>query len=733
MIHLNAVLQNVITEENKTIQRNRIIWVTPDNEYVYLINLEGDGSFPFVTSMDEIEIGLETGDLIYIKDPYAKILNDEDISSKQKDARERDWEVVQFLWGEKPETMLSRKSRAPFIKQASAKFALPEQKVKRILKRFWQRGMTKNALLMDYSNCGHKGLERRASKKKLGRPSKYREPGKEGININDEIKKIFRQVIDNHYRTSEKPNLMATYRFMLEKYFSNSYKDKNGEQKVKIWSKDRIPTYHQFYYWYRKEYDFKKDYITRFGENAFNLNHRELLGNPMGGILGPGSVYEVDATVADVYLVSSKDPLKVIGRPIVYVVIDAFSRMVTGLYVGLEGPSWIGAMMVLDNLVENKVEFCGKYGIEIEENEWPCEYLPEKILADNGEFEGYNADRLITNLHVKISNTPPYRGDLKGIVERHFRTVNDRIKYTSPGAVQREYRRRCDEDPRLKATYTLGDFIKFMIIDVLWHNKHINKSYPLTDAMIADHVLPRPIDVWNWGIKNRKGRFNTFPRDIVRLNLLPIKDVPITRSGIRFEDRFYSLDRGIYEGWFTTNKKKRIKIAYDPRNVNSIYLPNASGNSFEVANLLENSYLYKDLCWEEARFLRDLKREMQEEAKQDDLQNDADRDLATEAINKEAKKRLQQAEKTQPKQSKNKKTKEVKSNRAEEKSELRELDKFELGDNSPQTTGKVLPFNSQVDRNIKAKSNNTELKNDPDSFLTKFSKFMDDKLGKDEN
>ncbi len=720
MIYTNAVLQNMPTEENEAIKRKRVIWISPDNEYVFLVNLEGEGSFPFVTSFNDIEIGLETGNLIYIKDPYARVPNEQDLSNKQKAARDKEWEVVQFLLEENPVVMLSRKTRSQLITEASAKFSMPEYKIKRILKRFWQRGMTKNALLTDYSNCG-KELERNISEKKRGRPHKYREPGKEGINIDEPIKQIFRQVIDNHYRKSKKPKLMATYRFMLNKFFSTPYKDKNGETKVKIWSKELIPTETQFRYWYKKEYDFKKDYIARYGETAFNLHYRELLGDRMKEILGPGSLYEIDATIADVYLVSSKNPLKVIGRPIVYIAKDVFSRMVTGLYVGLEGPSWLGAMMVMDNIVENKVEFCRKYGIEIEENAWPCEYLPEKILADNGEFEGYNADRLIHNLRVVVDNTPPYRGDLKGIVERHFRTVNDRIKYTSPGAVQREYRQRCEEDPRLKAMYTPDDFIKFMIIDVLWHNNHIIESYPLSDAMIKENVLPRPIDIWNWGCKTRKGRFNIYPRDIVRLNLLPVVDVPITRSGIRFEDRFYSLDRAIYEGWFTTNQKKRIQIAYDPRNVNQIYLPNVSGDNFEVANLLENSYLFKDLSWEEARFLRDSMRESLEEAKQDELQNYADRDLATEAINKDAKKRLQQAKKNQPKQSKNQRIKDIEVNRAEEKNELREQQKFKLGDTLPQNA-EVIPFESIQENEI-----------EQDSFLQKVSKFVDGKAGKDTN
>ena len=58
------------------------------------------------------------------------------------------------------------------------------------------------------------------------------------------------------------------------------------------------------------------------------------------------------------------DVNKVIGRPVIYAVIDVYSRIVTGLYVGLEGPSWIGAMMALDNMVADKVHFVNSMGLK---------------------------------------------------------------------------------------------------------------------------------------------------------------------------------------------------------------------------------------------------------------------------------------------------------------------------------------------------------------------------------
>jgi len=82
-----------------------------------------------------------------------------------------------------------------------------------------------------------------------------------------------------------------------------------------------------------------------------------VLGSSSTDAIGPGSVFQIDATVADVYLVSRFNRTHIIGRPVLYIVQDCFSKLIVGLYVGLEGPSWIGAAMALANTVGNKVSF----------------------------------------------------------------------------------------------------------------------------------------------------------------------------------------------------------------------------------------------------------------------------------------------------------------------------------------------------------------------------------------
>ena len=51
-------------------------------------------------------------------------------------------------------------------------------------------------------------------------------------------------------------------------------------------------------------------------------------GTAAANTLRYSSRYEIDATIADIYLVADDDRSKILGRPILYVVVDDFSRMV---------------------------------------------------------------------------------------------------------------------------------------------------------------------------------------------------------------------------------------------------------------------------------------------------------------------------------------------------------------------------------------------------------------------
>jgi hypothetical protein len=210
---------------------------------------------------------------------------------------------------------------------------ITEKTVYIYLRRYWQRGKTINALLPDYCNSGGPGKVKKAGEKKRGRPRKYAAlPGiGEGRNIDEADRRIFRVSINSFYETSKKNSLKTAYKLMLKTYYiEDSYYAEDGTRKTKLIPPSERPTFTQFKYWYEQEFDIEKALIRRKGEKTCLLENRAVLGTSTAEVIGPGSRFQIDATVADVYIVSSYNPDWIVGRPVVYVVIDVFSRMIVG-------------------------------------------------------------------------------------------------------------------------------------------------------------------------------------------------------------------------------------------------------------------------------------------------------------------------------------------------------------------------------------------------------------------
>ncbi|NFH89991.1 DDE-type integrase/transposase/recombinase [Clostridium botulinum] len=683
MIDINSVYKYV---DDSNEEKIRIIDIIDD--YIYIVSIDGATSMPRKELLETILQDVNAQKLILLKDPYSRIIDETSLSELQISKRDFDWQVILKFWNENKIELLEKKYRNKIFQKISNQVGISVPKVKKLFSRYWQRGMNKNSLLPDYINSGARGKERKLSDIKVGRPKRANYEGEviEGINITDEVKKHFQISINKYYRNNNKLSLKETYMLMLSDFYSDIYKEDN-ETKHKVWDKSRIPTYNQFYYWFKKDENIKKDITFRESEKEFNLRHREILSNSKQETDGPGTRFQVDATIADVYIVSSLNRNRVIGRPIVYAIIDVYSRLITGIYVGLEGPSWIGAMMALDNMICDKVEFCKKYGIDIKEEQWPCKHLPEIIIADRGEFEGYSVENLINNLDVKIENTSPYRGDLKGIVERSFRTTNEKIKHTTPGAIQKEFRKRGDRDYRLDATLTLEEFTKIYINIVLHHNSKVIDKYTMDKEMIEDEIIPTPLQLWKWGIENRKGRLKTVDREVLRLNILPKGKASISRVGIRFKGLYYSSDKAIKEQWFIKNTVRSIEIVYDPRNMNNIYIPYDNGLGYDECYLISTSIQYKNCILEEIIFNEELVTELREKENKEQNQNNIDLEKEIEKIVNKAK--SEKENDVDYNKSSAQKLKGIKQNRTVEKQINREAERFYLGQQSDNQTNKI--------------------------------------------
>lgn len=342
---------------------HRVLWIDPDNIIAFTINIYGKQCIPQHQRINDILYAIEQ-DLAVREtlDPYASIINMSPTNEKYLSLREEAWKIISSIALDVNEPKIFyRNHRRKLIVAAAEQFNVSERVIYKYLTRYWQRGKVPNALLPDYDKSGGRGKGKTPGEKKLGRPRIYK-PGR-GINVDEETKCVFRVAIDRFYDKSRKSALADAYDMMLREYYPEAIRIENGIRKPIVADAGNIPSIDQFTYWHNKEQDIVDKLKNRRGNKKFNLENRAVTGKCDADLIGPGSIFQIDATVADVYLVSRYNRDWIIGRPVIYVVIDASTREVTGLYVGLEGPSWIGAMMALTNAFTDKVQYCKEYGI----------------------------------------------------------------------------------------------------------------------------------------------------------------------------------------------------------------------------------------------------------------------------------------------------------------------------------------------------------------------------------
>ena len=725
-LYVNDLIEWLNESEQSTVER--IIWIDENYTLAFIFDINTNKGVPYPKRISEIEEAIDEGYALKLKsDPWLKIVKDDELSDKELEIRNRAWNTISNLVLQEPD-IYDRKIRGSLVTNAIAQ--CDEKIIKKTiygyLRKYWQRGKTKNALLPDYYNSGGRGKTKNySSDKKRGRPRKYSNNSKIGIgvNITEEDRRIFRIAISKFYNNRKRNFLTIAYKLMLKEYYTEeTVFDHNGVKKAVLIPPDKRPTLNQFRYWYDKEQkDVKKTISSRRGSRAFALEHRAILSNSKQETIGPGSRYQIDATIADVYLVSKYNRNWIIGRPVVYVVIDVFSRMITGVYVGLEGPSWLGMMMALVNAATDKVKFCAEYGIEITEEEWLAHHIPDAILGDRGELAGKNVETSIDNLGIRIENAAPYRADWKGLVERHFRIIHDRVKPFLPGYVDVDFTQRGGKDYRLDAKLDLDQFTRIIIYLIRYHNnEHHLQEYDREEMMIADDILAIPKELWKWGIANRSGRLKTIPEDIVKLNLMPADKATITPKGIRFKQLYYNCEKATKQQWFErarsksmTKEDKSLDISYDPRKPDIIYLRSPDGRDFEKCYLIDLDNKYSGRSIYDIEYLQEYEKQQKQVNQGQQIQKEID--LMT-VIENEVKQAQILTEAVQDKTlSNNQKVKGIRDNRAFEKQNRRELEAFELDQNElsnkaetiekvEQVQPKTVTRKTQSDKSLKRKN-----------------------------
>lgn len=681
----------------------RILWLHPNGRSAFVIDAQEKRAWPVMQDVNILEQEVSSGSArLADSDLLLVTVDASQLPLSHREVRDKAWQMIEPLVADVPAIFLADK-RARRVRSVCEVHGVTAQTIYRYLRRYWQRGQIPNALLPDYQNSGGKGQERIPTGKKRGRPRKYGID--QGVNVDADMRRVFRVAVKRYYAKNRKFTLRGAYEEMKSEFFYKKVIDhESGKVKHLPMHPDGIPTLAQFTYWLSQDNDLLALERTRRTARVYDKDMRGLLGTSTAEVMGPGSRYQIDATLADVYLVSRYDRSLIVGRPVLYIVVDVFSRMIVGIYAGFEGPSWVGAMMALANTASDKVAFCQQYGLEIGEADWPCHFLPSGLLGDRGEIEAHYINTLINNFKVRVENTAPYRADWKGIVEQHFRLLPMKFKAYVPGYIETDFRERGGRDYRLDATLDIDQFTRIVIECVLYYNneRRIGR-YDMDRDVAAAGVAPIPIDLWEWGIANRSGALRAYPEDFVRFSLLPSDTATVTTNGIRYKGCFYSCSKAVEERWFDRARQSiswHVNISYDPRCMDEIYLHDSdSKKRYQSCQLTERSRADRGMSlWEIDQ--------LQIGRRHDQANHQPHEQLAKADLSSRIKKVVEEGAALLPTTNRTdaERTRGIRQNRAVEKARIRESECFQPDERTVPQAGssKIIPLRPAPDDDLAA-------------------------------
>lgn len=381
--------------------------------------------------------------------------------------------------------------------------------------------------------------------------------------------KNMRWALNKFFYNQHKHTLTTTYAFMLKEKYSDCLGNLT----------DHYPTFNQFRYFYQKNLNLQKYYISRNGLKNYQRNNRPLLGNGVQEFAPAVGVGMLDSTVCDIYLVDDAGIL--IGRPLLTACIDAYSGLCCGYTLSWEGGVY-SLRGLLSNLITDKISFCKQHGISIKQEDWNCNQLPGTLITDMGsEYKSANFAQ-VAELGVTLVNLPPYRPELKGSVEKFFDLIQSYYKpyLKGKGVIEPDYQERGAHDYRKDACLTLPAFEKIVLYCILHYNtQRIIEHFPYSETMLNAKIPPHSSSIWNYSLSQPGANLITVDHKQLILTLLPRVTGTYTRHGLKVNQMHYynsSYTESFLKGGTTT-------VSYNPDDVSFVWVfQNGSYDRFEL-------------------------------------------------------------------------------------------------------------------------------------------------------
>ena len=389
--------------------------------------------------------------------------------------------------------------------------------------------------------------------------------------------KTMRWALNKYFYTRNQNSLKTAYELMLK----NKYCDEYGTLF------DKYPSFYRFRYFYRKTRKEEKMLISRKGLKAYQKDFRPLLGDGVQSYAPNIGIAMIDSTICDVYLVN--DEGKLVGRPVLAIACDANTSLCLGYCIGWEGTTY-SLIRLLLCILEDKPTLCRSKGIEITQRQWNIAgCLPSVFITDGGSEYTAKQFSQLTELGITIIKEPPYRADLKGVVEKAFDIIQSLYKDTlkGRGVVMPDFRQRGSHDYRQDACLTLREFEQIIVRCIVFYNsERILESYSLTEKTIG--VKPYAADIWNSKLISESNNLIGIDKEQLILTLFPRTIGKFSRSGLKV-NRLRYCRPGFKEEFL---KGGEVEVTYNPDDVSFVWIKDNTG-TFIAFKLIESRFMEK--------------------------------------------------------------------------------------------------------------------------------------------
>lgn len=317
-------------------------------------------------------------------------------------------------------------------------------------------------------------------------------------------------------------------------------------------------------------------------KNVAGHSHRAEKGALLA--TGPGEVYEIDATGGRIFLVDSNDPNHVLGTPIIYIIIDRWSRFIVSVYVTLRPASWEEIRFALLVAFTPRKRRFKNLGVNVDEDRWPQGRVCARMVQDRGS-EMISLAMLgaaVDGLHIEAETLPPLCPDGKGIIERVNRELKRRMAQRKMKGVFAER----PVDPKTKRAFKAAKFaavhslreVYWALIDIVdTYNNSPHSHLEARSILRRAGVKPTPRDAYLWGLANITG-IESPPlddADYQRL-LLGTDKATLANGAMMYRGRKYLPMNAAAErqARLSTSRRRAIAIKLDRSDAVEFFAPN---------------------------------------------------------------------------------------------------------------------------------------------------------------